>query len=198
MKILFFTDLHAHQPTLKALVKRASEPDIDLVMTCGDFTKMGAGLSLVLQSFQQTGKKFYCIPGNHESDALLTDAAEEFSLCINFHRQSFEANGYRFLGYGEGGFAQEDARFRKIAREWYSEFNGEKIVFVCHMPPYGTAVDLLERGYVGNVDYRQFIDRIKPKLVVCGHLHETVGKVDLINGTKIVNPGWNGMVIELK
>ena len=58
-------------------------------------------------------------------------------------------------------------------------------------------LDLLEMGHVGNKDYLKFIRRMKPKLAISGHLHETVGVMDKIDKTQIVNPGWDGMVIEL-
>ncbi len=103
-----------------------------------------------------------------------------------------------FLGYGGGGFAMEDPLFRKIAREWYGHYNGRKIVLVTHGPPFSTTLDLLGERHVGNRDYRKFIERIKPKLVIAGHLHETAGKTDMIGKTRLVNPGWEGMVIELK
>ena len=102
------------------------------------------------------------------------------------------------MGYGGGGFNQEDGTFRKIARNWYGEYKDEKVVLLLHGPPLGTNVDLLNNRYVGNKDYRAFIERIKPKLVLCGHLHETAGVVDTIGATKVANPGWDGMVIELK
>ena len=102
------------------------------------------------------------------------------------------------LGYGGGGFAMQDSRFRKIAREWYGRYHGKNVVLVTHGPPFGTTLDLLGSRHVGNYDYRKFIERIKPKLVIAGHLHETAGAVDKIGTTKVVNPGWEGMVIGLK
>ena len=92
----------------------------------------------------------------------------------------------------------EDAEFRKLAREWYGKYKGQKIVLVTHQPPLGTTLDLLGNKHVGNKDYRQWIERLQPKLVIAGHLHETAGATDIIGKTRVVNPGWEGMVIELK
>ena len=86
-----------------------------------------------------------------------------------------------------------DLKFRSL-----DEFKGKKIVLLTHGPPFNTKLDKLEVGHVGSVDYRKFIERIHPKLAISGHLHETVGKVDKIGSTKCINPGWDGMVIELK
>jgi Icc-related predicted phosphoesterase len=51
--------------------------------------------------------------------------------------------------------------------------------------------------HVGNKDFRSFIERIKPNLVICGHIHETAEKKDKIGKTIVINPGWEGVVVEL-
>lgn len=198
MKFLAFTDLHEDRKKLQRLIKRASQPDIDFVICAGDFSTFGRGMEVVLKAFNDLGKRFYVLPGNHEEHLELPAILREFSYCVDLHQQAKKVNGFVFLGYGGGGFAQEDALFRKIARHWYGKYNGEKIVLVVHMPPFGNKTDLLHKIHVGNKDYRRFIERIKPKLVICGHLHETVGQVDKIGNSKVVNPGWDGMIIELK
>ena len=91
-----------------------------------------------------------------------------------------------------------DPEFRKMAREWYGKYNGEKIILITHQSPVETTLDLLEDRHVGNIDYRKFVERIKPKLALSGHLHETAGEMDTIGKTKLVHPGWDGMIIELK
>lgn len=199
MKFLAFTDLHQDKKFLSKLVSRAEEKDIDFVVCAGDISIFGKGLSDVLKAFDKVNKKFYFIPGNHEEHITDIDKIlAKFSNCLNLHKKSLEIGEYIFCGYGGGGFTQEDAGFRKVSREWYSRYNGRKIVLVTHQPPFGVKVDLLEKRHVGNIDYRRFIERIKPKLVICGHLHETAGQQDQLENTKIVNPGWEGMVVELK
>jgi uncharacterized protein len=197
MKFLTFTDLHEDKPALRALIKRAAQKDIDFVVCCGDFSNFGSGIKNVLSSFNKLNKKFYFIPGNHEESLDLLELVKSYPNCISFHEQTFIEGNYLFLGYGGGGFAQEDEQFRKVSRQWYGEHKDKKIVLVTHMPPYATKLDLLEMGHVGNKDYLNFIRRIKPKLAISGHLHETVGAMDKIDRTQIVNPGWDGMVIEL-
>jgi len=116
---------------------------------------------------------------------------------VSLHLKAALIGEYVFLGYGGGGFAMKDANFRKIARQWYGKFNGKKIVLLTHQPPFGTKLDLLGDRHVGNEDFHDFILRIKPKLAISGHLHETFGEIDVLGETKLVNPGADGMVIEL-
>jgi len=198
MKFLTFTDVHENQEAIEKLVQRASKKDIQFTVCAGDISTFGRGLKKILGKFNAPKKTFYFIPGNHEEGIDLDDAAKEFSHCIPLHRKAVRLENYWFLGYGGGGFSQEDTEFRKLARQWYGSYKGEKMVFVTHGPPADTKVDLLQEHHVGSIDYRKFVERIKPKLHICGHLHETVGVTDKIGETKVVNPGLDGMVIELK
>ncbi len=197
MKFLVFTDLHEDKNGLKALVERASQEDIDFVVCAGDISTFGRGLRTVLQAFNDLGKKFFVVPGNHEDGEGFDEIVKSFSSCVNIHMTAATINGYVFLGYGGGGFAMEDLRFRKIAREWYGKCKDKKTVLLTHQPPFGTKLDLLGERHVGNHDYRDFILRMKPRLAISGHLHETVGEIDLLGETKLINPGWDGMIIEL-
>ncbi len=199
MKFLVFTDIHENRKVLQELVQRAQQKDIHFVICTGDFSTFGRGADLVLKVFNDLGKKFIVIPGNHEDkEGWLDQAVRPFSNCINLHCRFMKIDDYLFLGYGGDGFAMEDAPFRKIAREWYGKYNGQKIVLLTHGPPFGTALDRLGNRHVGNRDYRNFIERIKPRLALSGHLHETFGAIDMIGGTKCVNSGKEGMVVELK
>lgn len=198
MKILTFVDIHEDVHVLKELVQRAAQPDIDFIVCAGDFTTFGRGLTRFLKAFGKVGKKLYLIPGNHEEREGLLDIVSAFSQVVNLHKKAVKINSYIFLGYGGGGFAQQDVEFRKLARDWYGKYKGQKIVLVTHGPPLGTTLDLFGNQHVGNIDYRQWIERLQPKLVIAGHLHETAGAVDMIGKTRLVNPGWAGMVIELK
>jgi Icc-related predicted phosphoesterase len=198
MKFLAFTDLHGDKDFLKQLVQRAKDEEIDFVVCAGDLSVFGQGLKMVLKEFSQLGKKLYLIPGNHEDQEALEEAVKGYSGCVNFHGKAVKEKDYVFLGYGGNGFTVEDGEFRRIAREWYGKYNGQKLVLVTHGPPQGTKLDKVNNGYVGNVDYRRFIERVQPKLVISGHIHENAGAVDVIGKVKYVNPGWGGMVIELK
>ena len=199
MKFLTFVDVHENRKSIKELVSRASQKDIDFVLCAGDFSTFGRGLRYILRLLQELGKPIYIIPGNHEErEGLLEEVLPAYSNCINLHQQAMMIGDHLFLGYGGGGFTQEDAEFRKLAREWYGKRHGAKIVLVTHGPPFATKLDILHGQHVGNKDYRRFIERIKPKLTICGHLHETAGATDVIGPTRLVNPGWEGMVIELK
>jgi len=199
MKFLAFTDIHEDKKALQDLMARAKQPDIDFLVCCGDISNFKRGLPVVLKEFNSLGKKIYVVHGNHEEpeDGFARTVAE-YNNWINLHMNVAKVGHYYLLGYGGGGFARHDPRFRKIAREWYGKYKEQKTIFIHHMPPFGAKLDKLEQGYVGNKDYTSFIKRMKPKLAISGHLHETFNLMDQIDGTKIINPGFKGMVVELK
>ncbi len=198
MKFLAFVDTHQDKKVLKKLYDRAGKPDIDFLVCGGDLSIFGRGLRESLDLLNSLGKKVYFIPGNHEENLpKLPELISSFSNIVDLHGKAFEIGNYIFCGYGGNGFSKQDATFRTLARRWYGQFKGKKMVLVLHGPPEGTKVDLLDHKFMGNYDYRMFIERIEPKIVLCGHFHETAGVIDTIGKTKVVNPGWEGMVIEL-
>lgn len=198
MKFLTFVDLHEHHKSLKLLLERAEEKDIDFIVCAGDLSNFGNGLLKALSSFDKLGKPFLFIPGNHEEKINFAPILNGFPHCIDLHLKAQKIGNYTFLGYGGDGFMNEDANFRKIAREWYGKYKQDKTILLTHGPPYGTKLDHLTNGHTGNKDYRKFVDRFQPKLMICGHFHENAGAMDVIGKTKAINPGWEGMVIELK
>jgi uncharacterized protein len=199
MKFITFVDLHEDKKALRSLLARAKKDDIDFVICCGDLSTFGRGLKYVLKRFNTLKKKFYVIPGNHEEGGRIIDeAVKYYEYCINIHKKVIKIENYYLLGYGGPSFGLTDAEFRKLARGWYGKYKDEKTVLITHQPPFNTKLDLLGERHVGNLDYRKFIERIKPKLSISGHLHETVNLVDKIGKTKLIHPGWDGMVVELK
>lgn len=197
MKLLAFVDLHGDAGLLKKLVKRAKEKDINLVVVAGDLTMFEDHLKYIIKKLNTIGKKVLIIPGNHENAKHLRKAIKGYDNCKDFHEKAVKIEDYVFLGYGGGGFSLTDSDFRKIARQWYGEYQKDKVILVTHGPPFGTKIDKMDKRYVGNKDYRTFIERIKPMLVICGHIHDNVGKVDKIGSTNVIHPGWDGMVVEL-
>jgi len=110
-----------------------------------------------------------------------------------------------FIGNSGNGFARNDPDFAKgtkrlVARieQKRREYKGSlKYVLVVHAAPYKTKLDWIAGSHNGNRTVRSFIEKTKPELVVCGHLHENAGKQDKIGKSIIVNPGAHGKIISL-
>ena len=71
-----------------------------------------------------------------------------------------------------------------------------------HNPPYGSKLDfaLTIKDHIGSKSVREVIERFKPDLCVCGHVHESQG-IETIGETICVNPGasrfGNATLIEI-
>lgn len=80
---------------------------------------------------------------------------------------------------------------------FFSKIPKKRFVFVCHTPPYRTALDMLidRREHVGSLAVREFIEKRNDKIVLSlhGHLHESPdisGKyLENIGDTPCINIG---------
>ena len=86
-----------------------------------------------------------------------------------------------------------NSRFRKLIKS----NKDKKIALVTHGPPYRTRLDKLMQGHCGNRSIRNFIEKNKIDLLICGHLHENFGKEDKIRKTRYINPGPFGKIVEI-
>jgi Icc-related predicted phosphoesterase len=71
-------------------------------------------------------------------------------------------------------------------------------VLVSHSPPKGVVdVDAAGRS-LGSTAVRDAVIRLRPRLVVCGHIHASGGNRAQIGTTPIINAGPRGLIFDLK
>lgn len=196
MKILAFVDTHGSRKALNMLVKKSKKADI--LVCAGDITIFSQDLEEILAELNKIGKPVLIIPGNHELEEDLMEAASKYKNIYFLHKTKFEIDDYLFLGYEGSGFALNDLGFRKIAKK-FKKFmkKGKKVILVTHAPPYGTKLDALMGPYCGNKTIRSFIEKHDIKLTISGHIHENAGKQDKIKNTIVINPGPHGKLINI-
>ena len=171
----------------------------DLVIGAGDFCNMRSGLPGAMSLLKDIQRPFVAVPGNAESIEELRDAAHAETTVL--HGESVTLSGLTVLGIGYGipqtPFGawscdlSEDA-----AAELLSPFDHADIL-VTHSPPFGIA-DVTSQGKsVGSTAILAAIDRIKPKLVLCGHIHDSWGQEGTVGSSRIVNLGPDGMWFQI-
>lgn len=65
----------------------------------------------------------------------------------------------------------------------------KNLVLVSHTPPLNTNCDRINGGaHVGSTAVREFIEKTRPVLCLCGHIHEARAE-DRIGDTLVINPG---------
>jgi hypothetical protein len=202
MRILFFVDTHGSSSKLHRIVNQSK--DVDLLVCAGDFTIFESDMKKVLLELNSIEKPVLIIHGNHETASSVLTECEQLKNLHFIHKTYYINNDIIFYGYGGGGFSTRDEKFAYHSDEFIKELNKlsatnskkYKLVLVTHAPAYGTAIDYLDM-HVGNKSIRDFIIKHSPILAISGHIHETAGSEDILNKTRVVNPGWDGIIIEL-
>ena len=199
MKILAFTDLHGSLLALKRIEQKARAQKPDLAVCSGDISIFEFGIIGIMRRLNKLNIKVIIIHGNHESENTIVRYSKLFKNIIFIHKSHFIEHKALFLGYGGGGFSIADKEFEKTAKAKFKNLikknADKKIILITHPPPYKTNLDKLVEGHCGNKSIRNFIEKNKVDLLICGHLHENFGKEDTIKKTKIINPGPFGKII---
>ncbi len=198
MKILAFVDLHGSLTALKEIKRKAKK--VDVVVCAGDLTVFEADIEFLIDELSKVGKDVIMVHGNHEDDVYMRELCKPYKNIHFIHKKKKVIGGVMFLGYGGKGFSIEDEEFDKLAKKfkkWIEKSDVEKVVLVSHAPPYGTKLDKLSGDFVGNLSLKEFIVKMETHLLVCGHLHETAGRKDEVEGTLMINPGPKGKIVEV-
>ncbi|MGB3341643.1 MAG: metallophosphoesterase [bacterium] len=193
MRILAITDIHGrqnHNTEVKELMS-----SVDLIVIAGDLTNFGHDKEArsLLQNIQLYNKNILAIPGNCDhpdvNDTLI-------KMGVNLHGITKTINNIAFYGLGGSGKTpfntpQEcnESDISSILGSFNKENDVRHHVFVSHAPPAKTKLDrTFLTSHVGSKTIREFIDRFKPDVVICGHIHEAQG-VDELGSTIMINPG---------
>ncbi len=199
MKLIVFTDSHLDSISYRKIKEKALKNKPDLMVCCGDISIFGSGLDQVAKFLNSLNIPTLVIPGNHESPEEIKKISSKYKNLINLHNGTYEFQEFLFFGWGTGGFSLVEPEFEKLSKQFKKTYDRKKkLIFVTHAPIYGTKLDYIYEAHRGCKSTRKFVEEAKPILTLCGHFHETFGKKDKINKTLIINPGSEGMLIELK
>lgn len=194
MKIMAFSDMHASAKAARGLVEAAQ--GADLVIGAGDFCNARQGLDAALALLAGIAAPMLVVPGNAESADELRAAAPTGMTVL--HGTGVEIDGRQFFGLGG---AVPETPFGDWSWDLSEETAGGLLadclradVLICHSPPKGVA-DLTSHGLsVGSVAIRGAIERLRPRLLVCGHIHDSWGETGQIGRARVVNlgpvPNW--------
>jgi Icc-related predicted phosphoesterase len=197
MKLLAFSDLHRDQDRAERLVELAR--DADVVLGAGDYATMRMGLEETIGVLRAITAPTVLVPGNAESDTELWQACQGWQSAHVLHGEALSLNGADLFGLGAGipptpfpwSFdLSEDEAAAKL------ESCPEGAVLVVHSPPKGH-LDEVHGRHLGSRAILAAIERKRPALVVCGHIHQCWGSEAVIGTTPVVNVGPEGRLFEL-
>ena len=197
MRILAFSDLHRDRDRAGRLVERAREADV--VLGAGDYATMHMGLESTIEVLSGITAPTVLVPGNAETDTELWHACSGWPSAHVLHGEALQLEETRFFGLG-GGIPPtpfpwsfdltEDEAGAKL------ENCPEGAVLVVHSPPKGF-VDEVRGRHLGSRSVLEAIERSRPVLVVCGHIHQCWGGEAAIGTTPVVNVGPDGGLIDI-
>lgn len=195
MKLLLFSDLHADAAAARDLVRRSHSADV--VIGAGDFGNVRRELRVCLDVLRTIDRPTVLVAGNNESTEELAGACRGWPQAHVLHGSGVTLAGVSFFGIG-GGIPVTPFG------AWSYDFTEEQAaallapcpagcVLVSHSPPQG-AVDQTSRGEsLGSTAVRDAVVRLRPVLVVCGHIHASAGQQATVGPTPVVNAGPGGV-----
>ncbi len=163
MKILHLTDIHC-SPVKRILEKE----EYDVVVVSGDIECLH-----VLEELK--GHQVLAVTGNLD-DPYIADVLENLGFSVE--NEVREYDGVKFAGVS----GQDPYTSVKKLMEY--DFD----ILITHYPPYKTVDKAWSGVHIGLREVRELVEVKRPKLVLCGHVHESPGAVTL-NETLVVNPG---------
>ena len=198
MRLLAFSDLHRDRDAARSLVERSAEADV--LIGAGDFAVMRHGIDDVIEILRGVDKPVVLVPGNGESDAELREACTGWGSAHVLHGEVVTLEGVPFYGIGGGipvtPFGEWSFDLTDDEAEVMLQGCPMDGVLVSHSPPHGH-VDEAGGRHLGSHSVLETIERVSPRLVVCGHIHGCWGQRSAIGPTLVVNVGPEGQFLEL-
>ena len=178
VRFLAVADIHSRPGAIQAIQDGASGYGPDAVIVAGDLTNYGdaAEITRVLDSIPG---RVLAIPGN-------LDVRKAFEAGIGQSRaesvvgKRIEIRGVNIAGLFHGLIACD--------------------ILVVHEPPRGILDDVGGGRHIGFAEHLEALKRLRPKVLLCGHCHESPG-VMVHGGTTVVNctlgSGGRGALVTL-
>lgn len=173
--------------------------DADVVIGAGDFASFHLGLDRTISELRAIDKPALLVPGNNETLDALWRACADWPAARVLHGEGTEIDGIEFFGLGAGipttpfpwSFdLDEDAAAAKL------EPFPEGGVLILHSPPKGY-LDTAFGKHLGSESILRAIETKRPRLALCGHIHQCQGQEATIGETRAVNLGPKGAFFDL-
>ena len=198
MRLLAFSDLHRDQAAARSIVERAD--DVDVVVGAGDFAVKRGGIEDVVDILREITRPTVLVPGNGESDDELRAACRQWDAAHVLHGDGLPIDGVDFFGIGAGipttPFGSWSFDLSEGEAHGMLEACPAHAVLVSHSPPYGH-VDEAVGTHLGSHAVLETIERVEPRLVICGHIHACWGQRSILGSTEIINAGPEGHILEV-
>jgi len=198
VKLLAFSDLHRDLGQAVKLVEMSAEADV--VIGAGDFASVHEGLDETIGALAAIETPTVLVPGNNETEDALREAAAGWGAATVLHGSGAAIEGAQFYGIGAG--------VPVTPWDWSFDLDDEAAaamlapcpdaaLLVLHSPPQGHCDANGSGDHFGSKALLQAIEEKRPRLAVCGHIHESWGCQSQIGDTPVRNLGPKGTWLEI-
>lgn len=195
-KLCVIADLHGHSQTIRYLRNNVGQ-NCDYLLIAGDITEAYSD-SLPLSVFDflnSLGIPIIAVLGNSDRLEFLDEMSNYENIKIlHFSFEYVEeipiigVSGIPPQLHGSNFFISEAKFYHGLKNVYDSLKRPDKFILLSHAPPFGFG-DMARNGeHIGSRGLLKFDKEFKPKIHICGHVHEAKGIYEL-NGTLIINPG---------
>jgi Icc-related predicted phosphoesterase len=140
------------------------------------------------------------VPGNTDTADALRAAAAGWASATVLHGEGTAIDGVEFYGLGAGipitpwdwSFDLDDLEATRML-----EGCPEGAVLVLHSPPREHCDASADGTHFGSQALLEAIEAKRPRLAVCGHIHESWGCESDVDGTPVRNLGPRGTWLEI-
>ncbi|MEI6947783.1 metallophosphatase domain-containing protein [Paraflavisolibacter sp. H34] len=189
MKFVAISDTHCRHKSLKL-------PPGDVLLHCGDISYKGQKNEVVdflnwMASLPYTHKIF--IAGNHDFYFEKASPAEIAGLLppgvVYLNDSGVEINGIRIWGSPITpwffNWAFNRPRGAPIKKHW-DKIPADTDILITHGPVFGIHDTVINGRQAGCLDLLQKVKQVKPRVHLCGHIHEAYGSQKK-GGTLFIN-----------
>jgi Icc-related predicted phosphoesterase len=198
VRILAFSDLHRDLGQAATLVEMSA--DADVVIGAGDFASIHEGLGETIGALASISTPTVLVPGNNETEDALREAAAGWSAATVLHGGGAGIEGVEFFGLGAG--------IPVTPWDWSFDLDDEAAaerlaacpqgaVLVLHSPPQGHCDTNGSGDHFGSEALLRAIEEKRPRLAVCGHIHESWGCESRVGETPLHNLGPSGTWLQI-
>lgn len=194
MRLLAFSDLHLDTAAADALIQTGAAAD--LILGVGDFASMHKGLEGIMAHLAPLAEKAIYVPGNNETETALRAATDATVL----HGEAV-TRGLSIVGLGgavpplppQVPWPSFDLT-EDTAAEMLAPLRGD--LLLSHAPAKGVVDEIKGGTSLGSTAVRDWVAEHQPRLMLCGHIHDSWGQEGQIGETRVLNLGPKGAMID--
>lgn len=195
MNLLCSSDLHGVVPVQMSQIIK--DRKIEAILYGGDFAPHGwegegDSTEAPMDFLMSLGIPVFSVFGNIDPEKAFFEDYERSHKNFHFiHLKRAKLKGYYVVGIGDFYFDSYALQtFESLLKQ-----KPEKTIVLSHYPPKGV-VDKVDFGVrVGSPELRELIEKYKPPLFLCGHIHEAAGMAKL-GSTQVVNMAMRNVLVE--